>query len=241
VQRFGDRTGNAILIRLPLTAGPEQADSLAAVSDRVEQALKAAGVGEFKVINRELVGPTIGADLKRKGVWATLTAIGGILVYIGVRFRFAFAVGAVVATFHDILVTLAFLTWFGYDLSLNVVAAILTIAGYSVNDTIVIFDRVRENQRLMRRESLETIVNQAVNQTLSRTIITAGATFLAVIALYLFGGAVLNGFAFTMLVGIITGTYSTVFIASAIAILLSGRRPVPTQGVKPLEARRKRA
>jgi len=241
VQRFGDRTGNAILIRLPLTAGPEQADSLAAVSDRVEQALKAAGVGEFKVINRELVGPTIGADLKRKGVWATLTAIGGILVYIGVRFRFAFAVGAVVATFHDILVTLAFLTWFGYDLSLNVVAAILTIAGYSVNDTIVIFDRVRENQRLMRRESLETIVNQAVNQTLSRTIITAGATFLAVIALYLFGGAVLNGFAFTMLIGIITGTYSTVFIASAIAILLSGRRPVPTQGVKPLEARRKRA
>jgi preprotein translocase subunit SecF len=246
VQRYQDPTTNfiqnAILIRLPLTAGPEQANSLSTASDLVETSLKGAGVGEFKVIGRELVGPTIGQDLKRKGIWATLTAIGGILVYIGFRFRFGFAVGAVVATFHDILVTLAFLTWFGYDLSLNVVAAILTITGYSVNDTIVIFDRVRENQRLMRREPLEKIVNQAVNQTLSRTIITAGATFLAVIALYLFGGAVLHGFAFTMLVGIITGTYSTVFIAAAIAIILSRRTTAPTQqGAKPVEARRRRA
>jgi preprotein translocase subunit SecF len=150
-------------------------------------------------------------------------------------------VGAVVATFHDILVTLAFLTWFGYDLSLNVVAAILTIAGYSVNDTIVVFDRVRENQRVLRREPLESIVNQAVNQTLSRTIITAGTTFLAVLSLFLFGGEVLRGFAFTMLVGILTGTYSTVFIASAIAILLSKRTVVPTQqGARAAEVRRRR-
>ena len=122
------------------------------------------------------------------------------------------------------LVTLAFLTFFGYDLSLNIVAAILTITGYSVNDTIVIFDRVRENLRTKRRDSLEKVVNTSVNQTLGRTIITAGTTFLAVLSLYLFGGEVLEGFAFTMLVGIISGTYSTVFIAAAIAILLSGKQ-----------------
>jgi preprotein translocase subunit SecF len=242
VQRFGDASGNAILIRLPLQAGVEQADTLSAASQQVEQALRSSNIGSFTVINRELVGATIGRDLQQKGIWATLTAIGGILVYIGFRFRFGFAIGAVVATFHDILVTIAFLTWFGYDLSLNVVAAILTIAGYSVNDTIVVFDRVRENQRLMRREPLETIVNQAVNQTLSRTVITAGTTFLAVLSLFLLGGEVLRGFAFTMIVGILTGTYSTVFIASAIAIILS--RPtaaVTQQGARAGEPRRRRA
>ena len=121
-------------------------------------------------------------------------------------------------------ITLAFLVFFGYDLSLNVVAAILTITGYSVNDTIVIFDRVRENMRTKRRGSLEQVVNESVNQTLSRTIITAGTTFLAVLALYLFGGEVLEGFAFTMLVGIISGTYSTIFIASSIAIILGNKQ-----------------
>jgi preprotein translocase subunit SecF len=241
VQRFGSPAENSILIRLPLEPGVEETDSLSAASEKVQSALRAANVGEFTPINTELVGATIGHDLQQKGIWATLTAIGGILVYIGLRFRFGFAVGAVVATFHDILVTLAFLTWFGYDLSLNVVAAILTIAGYSVNDTIVVFDRVRENQRVLRREPLESIVNQAVNQTLSRTIITAGTTFLAVLSLFLFGGEVLRGFAFTMLVGILTGTYSTVFIASAIAILLSKRTVVPTQqGARAAEVRRRR-
>jgi preprotein translocase subunit SecF len=241
VQRFGAAGSNSILIRLPLEPGTDQANTLSAVSERVEQALRSANLGQFTVISRELVGATIGQDLQQKGIWATLTAISGILVYIALRFRFSFAVGAVVATFHDILVTLAFLTWFGFDLSLNVVAAILTIAGYSVNDTIVVFDRVRENQRVNRRESLETIVNLAVNQTLSRTIITAGTTFLAVVSLFLFGGEVLRGFAFTMLVGIVTGTYSTVFIASAIAILLSKRSTVPNPQGARVEARRKRA
>jgi preprotein translocase subunit SecF len=162
--------------------------------------------------------------LQLKGLYATVASILGIAAYIAFRFRFAFAVGAITATLHDVLVTLTFLTFFGYDLSLNVVAAILTITGYSVNDTIVIFDRVRENLRGMRRESLEHVVNLSVNQTLSRTIITAGTTFLAVLALYVFGGEVLRGFAFTMLVGIISGTYSTVFIAAAIAIILSGKQ-----------------
>jgi preprotein translocase subunit SecF len=129
-----------------------------------------------------------------------------------------------VATLHDVFVTLAFLTFFGYELSLNVVAAILTITGYSVNDTIVIFDRVRENLRSMRKDSLETVVNTSVNQTLSRTLITAGTTFLSVLALFVFGGEALRGFSFTMLVGVISGTYSTVFIASAIAIILSQKK-----------------
>jgi preprotein translocase subunit SecF len=227
VQRFGDKSKNDLLVRLPLPPGATQGASLEDEANRVEQALRAANLGTFQIINKEVVGPVIGKDLQSKGVWATLTALGGILVYIGFRFRFTFALGAIVATFHDILITLVFLTWFGYDLSLNVVAAILTIAGYSVNDTIVVFDRVRENQRLMRREPLDQVVNKSVNQTLGRTIITSGATFLAVLALFLFGGEVLHGFAFTMLVGIITGTYSTVFIASAIAIILS-RRTAPT-------------
>ena len=143
-------------------------------------------------------------------------------IYIGFRFRFSFAVGAIAATFHDILVTLAFLAFFGYDLSLNIVAAILTITGYSVNDTIVIFDRIRENRRSKRRDSLETVVNQSVNQTLSRTIITSGTTLLTVLSLFLFGGEVLKGFAFTMIIGIVTGTYSSMYIAASIAIILSG-------------------
>ena len=151
--------------------------------------------------------------------------LAGILVYVGFRFRFTFAVGAIVAAFHDILITLVMLTWFGYDLTLNIIAGILTITGYSVNDTIVVFDRVRENQRQMRREPLDVIVNRSVNQTLGRTVITSGVTFLAVFALYVFGGEVLRGFAFTMLVGVVTGTYSTVFIAAAIAIILSRRAP----------------
>ena len=219
VQRYGDPSANEILVRLPMLA--DQAQDVDAQAARVEQSLRASNVGDFTVESKEAVGPVIGEDLRNKGFWATVASLGGILGYIWFRFRLTFAVGAVVATLHDVLVTLVFLTWFGYDLSLNVVAALLTITGYSVNDTIVVFDRVRENQRTARREPLETVVNRSVNQTLSRTIITAGTTFLAVLALFIFGGDVLEGLAFTLLVGIITGTYSTIFIASAVAILLS--------------------
>ena len=226
VQRYGEASRNQILVRVPLAAGAEQ--DLSTSDTRVEQAIRAANLGEFTPGSKDIVGPVIGKDLQRKGVWATLTALAGILVYVGIRFRFTFAVGAVVATFHDLLITLCFLVWFGYDISLNVVAAVLTIAGYSVNDTIVVFDRVRENQRIMRREPLDEIVNKSVNQTLGRTVITSGTTMLAVLALYVLGGEVLRGFAFTMIIGIITGTYSTVFIAAAIAIILS-RRPETTQ------------
>ena len=224
IQTYGDASDNQKQIRLPMSGTAEEGASLEADARAVVAALTNAGLGKFEVINQELVGPVIGADLQRKGIFATLGSIIGITLYIGLRFRFAFAIGAIAATLHDILITLAFLFFAGYDLSLNVVAALLTITGYSVNDTIVIFDRVRENLRMKRRDSLEAVVNQSVNQTLSRTVITAGTTFLAVMSLYLFGGEVLEAFAFTMLVGIVSGTYSTVFIAAAIAIIVSGRQ-----------------
>jgi preprotein translocase subunit SecF len=223
IQPYGDASDHEWLIRLP-QASTEAGGTLGQGAEAVVANLKAANLGAFEIISQDVVGPIIGRDLQLRGIYATLASIVGITIYIGLRFRFAFAIGAIVATFHDVLVTLAFLAFFNYDLSLNIVAAILTITGYSVNDTIVIFDRVRENLRGMRRESLEHVVNLSVNQTLSRTIITAGTTFLAVLSLYLFGGEVLEGFAFTMLVGIISGTYSTVFIAAAIAIILSGKQ-----------------
>ncbi|MBI2188202.1 MAG: protein translocase subunit SecF [Acidobacteria bacterium] len=224
VQQFGAPEDREWLIRLPQAQAAEQGTTLEQGSQRIEESLRKAGLPSFEVVNREIVGPVIGADLQRRGVYATLASLIAITLYIAVRFRFSFAVGAIAATFHDIFVTLAFLMFFGYELSLNVVAAILTITGYSVNDTIVVFDRVRENLRSMRRDALDQVVNTSVNQTLARTVITAGTTFLAVLSLYLFGGDVLKGFAFTMLVGIVSGTYSTVFIASAIAIILSQRR-----------------
>jgi len=228
VQQYGEAQANEWLVRLPLVETAEQGTSLEQGARQVVDAVTAANLGSFEVISRDIVGPVIGRDLQMKGIYATLASIVGITIYIGIRFRFAFAIGAIAATLHDVLVTLAFLVFFGYDLSLNIVAAILTITGYSVNDTIVIFDRVRENMRTQRREPLEKVVNTAVNQTLSRTVITAGTTFLAVMSLYLFGGEVLEGFAFTMLVGIVSGTYSTVFIASAIAIILGSGRTAST-------------
>ena len=221
VQQYGPASDRQIMIRLPQVESAEQGTSLEQGSRQIEEALQKAGLPKFELLNRDIVGPVIGADLQRKGIYATLASILAITAYIAVRFRPSFAVGAIVATFHDLLITFAFLAFFKYDLSLNVVAAILTITGYSVNDTIVIFDRVRENMRSRKREPLEQVVNTAVNQTLGRTVITAGTTFLSVLALFLFGGEALRGFSFTMLVGVVSGTYSTVFIASAIAILLS--------------------
>ena len=179
--------------------------------------------GQFKPAGTEIVGPAVGQDLRRKGILATVLSLVGILLYIAFRFQFSFAVGAVIATIHDLLVTFAFLAFFRYDLSLNVIAAILTVTGYSTNDTIVIFDRVRENIRGMRRDNLYDIVNRSVNQTLGRTVITAGTALLSAVALFLFGGDVLHGFAFTMIVGIVTGTYSSVFIAAAIAVIWQSR------------------
>lgn len=228
VQTYGAAGNNEVMARVRRT-GAEQAGELSREADALVSRLRGAGLGNFEVIGTEIVGPVVGDQLKRQGLLATVLALGGILLYIALRFQLSFAVGAVVATLHDLAICLAFLAFFRYDLTLNVIAGLLTITGYSVNDTIVVFDRVRENMRGMRRDNLSHIVNVAVNQTLSRTIITAGTTLLSVIALYLFGGEVLKGFAFTMLVGIISGTYSTIFIAAAIAIMFQGRRPIKGQ------------
>jgi preprotein translocase subunit SecF len=228
VQRYGDAP-NEFMIRLPLQEGAEAGDesALAETAQRLVAELQKANLGTFEVRSTEFVGPVIGRDLQRKGLLATIASLGGIAVYIWLRFRFSFAIGAMVASVHDVLITLSVLTLAGYELSLNTIAAILTLVGYGVNDQIVIFDRVRENLRIRKKEPIETVINTAVNQTLPRTVITAGCTFLAVASLYLFGGEVLEGFAFAMLVGIVTSTYSTVFIASAIAVALSPKSPAP--------------
>jgi preprotein translocase subunit SecF len=224
VQRYGSADQRQIMIRVP-EVGKEQGTGLSQIADIVVRDLQQAKFGNFNIVSTEIVGPVVGRDLTQKGIWATALALAGILVYISLRFQFSFAVGAIVATIHDLLVMMAFLAFFRYDLSLNVVAAVLTITGYSVNDTVVIFDRVRENLRGMRRDNITHIINVAVNQTLGRTVITAGTALLSVIALFLFGGEVLEGFAFTMLVGIISGTYSTVFIAAAIVTFWRSRKP----------------
>jgi SecD/SecF fusion protein len=222
VQRYGAVGDRQFQIRLPLLSS--EGDALEDTVRKVEGALRAADLPDFEFQRRELVSATIGSDLQRRGIYAVAASLAAIAVYIGIRFRYAFAVGAIAATVHDVVVTLAVVSLAGYDLSLNVVAALLTIIGYSVNDTIVIFDRVRENVKTLPRASLDAVVNLSVNQTLSRTVLTAGTTFLSVVALFVFGGEPLQGFAFTMLIGVVAGTYSTVFIASTLAILWSGRR-----------------
>ena len=175
VQQFGAVTENQVLVRLP-QSGPEQGASLEEGANAVRAALDQSDLGVFEVINQELVGPLIGRELTRRGANAFIFAMVGILGYIAFRFRFSFAVGAVVAVAHDILITVSLLMFFGYELSLNVVAAMLTITGYSVNDSIVVFDRVRENLRVMRRDAFDHLVNTSINQTLARTIITSGTT-----------------------------------------------------------------
>src|SRR5947209_9305460 len=224
VQVYGDPSQNQVMVRVP-TIGAESGQSLSTVANQVDEALKKGGIGTPERVGTEIVGPTVGAELKSRGIWATLLSLIGILAYLAFRFQFSFGVGAVVATIHDLLITLAFLAFFRYDLSLNVIAAILTMTGYSTNDTIVIFDRIRENLRSMRRDSLNHIINRSVNQTLGRTVITGGLTLLTMVALFFFGGEVLRGFAFTMIIGIITGTYSSVFIASAIVSFWRGTAP----------------
>ena len=172
----------------------------------------------FHVMQVQMVGAKVGADLRNKAVLATLYALGGMLVYIAFRFEWIYGLGAVIAVFHDTIITLGLFSIFNEEISMTVIAALLTLVGYSMNDTIVIFDRVRENLRMSRREPLEAVMNRAVNQTLSRTIMTSGLTFLTVIALFIWGGPVLHGFSFALVCGIIVGTYSSVFIASPIVL-----------------------
>ena len=224
VQTFGDPSLRQVMIRVP-HVGAEQGTSLSSAKQQVVDALNKGGVGPFKESGTQIVGPAVGQELRSKALLATVFSLLGILAYLAFRFQFSFGVGAVVATIHDLLITMAFLAFFRYDMSLNVIAAILTMTGFSTNDTIVIFDRIRENLRGMRRDSLPTVINASINQTLGRTVIVSGTALLTALALFFFGGEVLHGFAFTMVIGIITGTYSSVFIAAAIVSFWRGNAP----------------
>jgi preprotein translocase subunit SecF len=172
----------------------------------------------YTVIKTQMVGPKVGAELRTKAVLATLYALAGMLVYIAFRFEWIYGLGAVIAVFHDTLITIGLFSIFSEAIDMTVIAALLTLVGYSMNDTIVIFDRIRENLKVSRREPLESVMNKAVNQTLSRTVMTSGLTFLTIIALFLFGGPVLHPFSFALVCGVIVGTYSSVFIASPIVL-----------------------
>ena len=184
----------------------------------------------------EIVGPKVGGELRQQAILATLYALGGMLVYIAFRFEWIYGVAAVVAVFHDTLITIGLFSVFDKEISLTAVAALLTLVGYSMNDTIVVFDRIRENLKLLRREKLEALINISVNQTLSRTILTSGLTLLTALSLWIFGGQVLNGFSFALVVGIIVGTYSSVFIASPILVFWQNYtdRNKPAVAVGPL-------
>jgi preprotein translocase subunit SecF len=175
-------------------------------------------LGPFAIRNVEIVGPKVGAELRKQAIFVTLYALGGMLVYIAFRFEWVYGAAAVLAVFHDVLITLGLFSLLHFEISLTVIAALLTLVGYSMNDTIVIFDRIRENNRLLRKESFADVVNKSINQTLSRTILTSGLTFLTVLVLFLMGGQVLRAFSFALVVGIVVGTYSSFGIAAPIVV-----------------------
>jgi preprotein translocase subunit SecF len=200
----------------------DQLDSIAGLSDQARSFLRdSVAVGDFALLGADNVGPAVGKDLQEKAQLAIIFSILGMLVYIWIRFQLPYGIGAVVAIFHDVLITLTALAVTQREFNLPTVAALLTLVGYSVNDTVVVFDRVRENLRLHRADDLEKIMDSSINQTLSRTIITSGTTLIVVISLYIFGGDVINTFAFVLLVGIIVGTYSSIFIASPAALFVN--------------------
>jgi preprotein translocase subunit SecF len=175
-------------------------------------------LGAFAIRNVEIVGPKVGSELRRQAILVTLYALAGMLVYIAFRFEWVYGAAAVLAVFHDVLITIGFLSLLHFEVSLTVIAAMLTLVGYSMNDTIVIFDRIRENNRLLRRESFADVVNKSINQTLSRTLLTSGLTFLTVLVLFLMGGQVLRAFSFALVVGIVVGTYSSFGIAAPMVV-----------------------
>jgi preprotein translocase subunit SecF len=237
-----------VLIKLPQmgSAGGSEATPEHAQVDigrvRVAEALKTLGPEAGpEIVGTEAVGPIAGRALRNQAVAVTLLALVGILVYIAMRFEWTYGAAAVIAVFHDVLVTLGFFSIFQWEISLTVIAALLTLVGFSVNDTIVVFDRIRENLRLHRRESLYKITNDSINQTLSRTVITSGLVFLSVLALVLFGGEVLRGFSLALFIGIIVGTYSSIAVASPIMVwwqqrLEAQRSSAPESDARPQTA-----
>jgi preprotein translocase subunit SecF len=213
IQQFGDQA-NEYLVRV------QEDENLATLAGQIQATLeKRYGVGKLEIRRTEMVGPQVGKDLRGKGVQAIIFSIVGMLIYVTFRFELRFGVGAVIALTHDVLVTLTAFSLLNLEIDLTIIAAFLTIVGYSVNDTVVICDRIRENLGKYHGLPLAQVINRSLNETLSRTILTSGLTLLSVIALYLFGGSVLHNFAFALLVGMIAGVYSTVFIASPVLIM----------------------
>ena len=215
IQRYDIPSMNEVMIRVEREA--EQTGELDKTANQILTTLKEQ-YQENTLIDSstEIVGPVVGQELRRKARNATVLALVAMLLYIGFRFEFIYGVGATIAVVHDVVLTLGLVSFFGYEISLNVIAAFLTLVGYSVNDTIVIFDRVRENRRLLRRKSLDEIINLSINQTLRRTVLTSGFTFITVASLYVLGGEVLRSFSFVLVAGIIVGTYSSIAVASPI-------------------------
>ncbi|MFH2108302.1 MAG: protein translocase subunit SecF [Chrysiogenia bacterium] len=188
----------------------------AGVKHRVMDVLRSSTfLGKFTFLSVEFVGPQVGKELRRKAALACIWALIGMLIYIGFRFKFLFGLSGILTLAHDVLIALSFILFFNIEMSLQVIAALLTIVGYSINDTIVLFDRLRDNLKIMRKDNLEIILDKSINETLSRTIITSVTVFLTVLSLFFFGGEVIHPFAFTMLVGVITGTYSTIYQSCA--------------------------
>ena len=214
IQNFGD-TGDEFLIRYPLS----KANTEKLQHEVTMKLTKKFGKNSFIIRRVEMVGPKVGKDLRRKGVIAIIISLIGILIYVTIRFEFRFALGAVLALFHDVLITLGIFSILNKEFDLTVLAAFLTIVGYSLNDTIIVFDRIRENMKKYLKTKFPDIINRSVNETLSRTILTSGTTFFVVLALFLFGGGVIHDFALAMLIGIIVGTYSSIYIASPLVLL----------------------
>ena len=217
IKHFGDETNVAIRIASMEDEPPRFANRVAESLADVYPDLVPTEQNEF-ILSIDKVGPKVGAELSSDAILAILYALGFILIYISIRFEFKYAIGAIAALTHDVLITLGVFSVLGYEISLAVIAAFLTIVGYSLNDTIVIFDRVRENVKSLKGASIESVINQSINDSLSRTIITSLTTFLVVLILFLVGGEVIHTFSFAMIVGVIIGTYSSIFVASPVVI-----------------------
>ncbi|MBN2645297.1 MAG: protein translocase subunit SecF [Desulfuromonadaceae bacterium] len=218
IQQFGDEA-NEFLIRAQVTDSGLQG-LRSAILSRLEASY---GAGKVDLRRIEMVGPQVGKELREKGLLAILYAMIGILAYITWRFEFRFAVGAIVALMHDVLLTLGAFSLFGKEIDLPIIAAFLAIIGYSLNDTIIVYDRIRENMARHHKDDFSRVVNRSINETLSRTLLTSGTTLLVVLALFVFGGGVIHNFAFALLVGVVVGTYSSIFVASPILIAWQNR------------------
>jgi preprotein translocase subunit SecF len=231
IQNIDEPGGNEVLISLPEQTNENALD---VGRQQIVDALQTHYNNSFTVRNVQVVGPTVGKQLEKQALLATLYSLLGMLVYLWFRFQLIYGVAAVVAVFHDTLITIGAFALTDQEISLTVIAAILTLVGYSMNDTIVVFDRIRENLRLNRRESLPDVVNRSINQTLSRTVLTSGLTFLTVLSLYVFGGQVLRGFSFALVIGILIGTYSSIAVAAPMLVAWQEWRATKNQGTSSL-------